>query len=293
MTLRPLALAHLTLLGCAPSALVEIAAQSGFSMVGVRVLPATLNEVRYPLHAGSPMVAQTRRALSSAGIGVLDVEALSLDGQMTRELWLPALEVAGELGASVLNVIGADPDPHRLRDSFAALCADAAAHGVRASLEPISYQPIRTVSDAAEVIEDVECGGIMLDTLHFQRAGSAPREISALPRSLFSVIQLSDGPPAPRVGVVVPKFDPMAQAGETSARVIESRVQRDLPGEGIFPLTEILRRVHPETPISVEVPNPRLIAEIGPFEYARRAFVAANRVLDTVDPAPTPRSVRL
>jgi sugar phosphate isomerase/epimerase len=276
---HPLSLAHLTLLGCSPPELVEIAGEAGYTMVGVRVLPATRAEVRYPLGAGSPLLAQTRRALAATGIGILDVEALSLDENMDAEQWLPALETAAELGASVLNVIGSDPVRPRLIGSFARLCSDAAEHGIRASLEPISYQPVATLADAVDVIEASGGGGIMLDTLHFQRAASIPEDISKVPAALFSVVQLSDGPNSPRVNVAVPEYDPMAQVSESSPRVIESRVLRDFPGDGVFPLTEILRRVPADTPVSVEVPNPRLIAEIGPREYATRALAAARRTL--------------
>lgn len=277
---HPLALAHLTLLGSSPPTLIEVAGEAGFTMVGVRVLPATSAEVRYPLGAGTPLLARTRRALAATGITVLDVEALSLDGTMNAEQWLPALETAAELGAMVLNVIGSDPDRSRLIESFSSLCSDADQHGIRASLEPISYQPVATVFDAIDVVEASGCGGMMLDTLHFHRAGSVPEDVSRVPGSLFSVVQLSDGPISPRTDVSVPEYDPMAQAGESSPRIIESRVLRDLPGHGVFPLTEILRRVPAGIPVSVEVPNPRLIAEIGPVSYAKRAHAAARKTLN-------------
>ena len=42
------------------------------------------------------------------------------------------------------------------------------------------------------------------------------------------------------------------------------------PGEGEFPLGELLAAVPPGTPISVEVPNATLTARLSPVEFAAR-----------------------
>ena len=51
---------------------------------------------------------------------------------------------------------------------------------------------------------------------------------------------------------------------------VEARALREVPGEGEFPLTELLAAVPPDTPISVEVPNATLTARLSPVEFAAR-----------------------
>ncbi|MBV6760254.1 sugar phosphate isomerase/epimerase family protein [Rhodococcus opacus] len=277
---RTFALAHLTLLGLAPPRMAEVAAEAGFTHIGVRVVPATTNEVRYDLRVGTPLLRETRKALDDNGIRVLDIEALSLRADTSPDTWLPALESGATLGASVFNVIGADADISRLTDTFARLAADAATFGIRASLEPISYRELSTLSAAARIVEQTETGGIMLDTTHFQRAGSVPEDIDSVPGDLLTVVQLCDGPETVPTDIVIPDYSPMGATPDATPRSIEARVRRDLPGDGTFPLSAILNRIPAEVPISVEVPNPVLINEIGEREYARRAYRAAVTVTD-------------
>ncbi|MGV9862985.1 sugar phosphate isomerase/epimerase family protein [Rhodococcus koreensis] len=272
---RTFALAHLTLLGIAPPRMAEVAAEAGFTHIGVRVVPATTNEVRYDLRVGTPLLRETRKALDDTGIRVLDIEALSLGAETSSDTWLPALESGAVLGASVFNVIGSDPDISRLTDTFARLAADAATFGIRASLEPISYRELATLSAAARIVEQTESGGIMLDTTHFQRAGSTPDDIDPVSANLLTVVQLSDGPEAVPTDIVIPDYSPMGATSDSTPRSVEARVRRELPGDGTFPLAAILHKIPAEVPLSVEVPNPVLINEIGEREYARRAYHAA------------------
>lgn len=278
--IRPLALAHLTLLGMAPPQMADIAAEAGFTHIGVRVVAATNNEVRYDLSPNSPLLRETQKALDYNGIGVLDIEALSLSKTTTAETWLPALEAGAALGATVFNVIGFDSDLDRMSDTFSALAADATKFGIRASLEPISYRALSTLAVAAPIVERTEAGGIMLDTLHFQRAGGVPGDIDSIAPHLFTVVQLCDGPAAVPADISIPEYSPMGVTADSTPRSVEARVQRGLPGDGTFPLSAILNKVPVEVPISVEVPNPVLVQEIGAAEFARRAYQSAAALLE-------------
>lgn len=68
-------------------------------------------------------------------------------------------------------------------------------------------------------------------------------------------------------------------AADAGFAQIEARVLRQMPGDGTFPLSAILNRLPADVPLSVEVPNPVLIREIGPREYARRAYRTAAAVV--------------
>jgi sugar phosphate isomerase/epimerase len=291
MTTPTLALAHLTILGTPPPVMATLAAAAGYRSIGIRLLPATTSEIRHDMGPDSYLLKETRKALEDTGITVLDVEALSLDSKISRDDWLVALDVAHQLGASVLNVIGSDWTRDRLIERFAALAADAEEFGVRASLEPISYQAVSTIEDASSIVTEVGRGGIMLDTLHFQRAGSQPEDIDNVPLAQFSMVQLSDGPIAERKEVAIPANDPMGQKEGATARELESRVLRDLPGDGEFPLVPLLRKLGPTIPVSVEVPNPALVEHLGEADYIKLAYRKAISLLHDAYEAPAPEAV--
>jgi sugar phosphate isomerase/epimerase len=273
-----LGLAHLTALNVEPPDLVVAAARAGFSSIGLRVHPATPGESRHPMGAGGAMVAETVRRCRDLGVHVRDVEVLALDGTRGPQEWLPALESGAELGAEVLNVIGADPEPERLRESLSMLAQDAAAFGIRPSVEPISYQHVSTVASAHELAEATGAG-VMLDVLHFVRAGQSVDALRNLPAGLVTVVQLCDGP-ATVPTITAPARMPLGQSTDGMPRQLESRAKRLAPGEGVFPLVELLR-VLDGVPISVEVPDVAYVDSQGVDAHLARLHRAATAVLAT------------
>jgi sugar phosphate isomerase/epimerase len=269
-------LAHLSALHLSPPELVDAAAAAGFTSIGIRVYPATRGETQYPMAAGSFMSARTIERLAATGLVVRDVEVLTLDGIRGRREWEPVLEAGAALGASVLNVIGGDPDRARLTDSLAALVEDARKYGVRPSIEPISYQPLDSIPAAGLLAEQTGCG-IMLDALHFVRAGGRTAELKALPARAVTVIQLCDGP-AETPALPVPHRMPLEQDVNGSARQIESRAKRLAPGEGVFPLREILAAL-PDAPVSVEVPDVWAVEAHGTAAHLKHLQTAADNLI--------------
>lgn len=273
---RTIGLAHLSALHLSPPELVDAAATAGFTTVGIRVHPATRGETQYPMAAGSFMSVQTIERLAATGLVVRDVEVFTLDGNRGRNEWEPVLEAGAALGASVLNVIGGDPDRARLTDSLAALVEDARKYEIRPSIEPISYQPLDSIPAAGVLVEQTGCG-IMLDALHFVRAGGLIAELKALPAGAVTVIQLCDGP-AETPALPVPHRMPLGQDVNGSARQIESRAKRLAPGEGIFPLREILAAL-PDAPISVEAPDVWAVEALGTGAHLNHLHTAAGTLI--------------
>jgi len=276
---RTIGLAHLSALHLSPPELVDAAAAAGFTSVGIRVHPATRGETPYPMAAGSFMSVQTIERLAATGLVVRDVEVFTLDGHRGRKDWEPVLEAGAALGASVLNVIGGDPDRARLTDSLAALVEDARKYGIRPSIEPISYQPLDSIPAAGLLVEQTGCG-IMLDTLHFVRAGGLIGELIALPAGAVTVIQLCDGP-AGTPALPVPHRMPLGQDVNGSARQIESRAKRLAPGEGVFPLREILAAL-PDAPISIEVPDVWAVEALGTDAHLKHLHTTAERLIGSL-----------
>src|SRR5262245_35403929 len=96
---RPIGLAALTVLELSPPQQVETAAQAGYSHVGLRLIPATPEEVRHPIVGETPMVRDVERLLADTGIKVLDVEIFRLTPDVRIDDFEPAMATAARLGA--------------------------------------------------------------------------------------------------------------------------------------------------------------------------------------------------
>lgn len=258
-----LGLAQLSLVGTAPPDLVLIAAVAGFDFIGVRVRPVTPVERPYDLSPGSPLLRDTLDRMRNTGVTVRDIEFLLLDGSDQREAWLRMMEAGQALGATSLTVACADQDTSRAAGTLARMTEDGRGFGVVPTLEPISYQAVRSVPDAAELARQAGCR-IVVDALHCRRVGGTPAQLHQH-ADVVEMLQLCDGPaqrPATREGLVH-----------------ESRAERGIPGEGGFDLPALVAAVPPDVPVSVEVPSERHLAELGEKGWARRLHDAAQAVL--------------
>ncbi|MET9593976.1 TIM barrel protein [Streptomyces sp. NPDC006516] len=275
-------LAHLTLLQLSPPEVVSTAAAAGYDFVGVRVNAATVGESQYPMGPGSPMSRETLRRLDDTGLHVRDIEFLTLRPDTGPSYWRPALDAGAALGARTVSVVGADPDRRRLTDTLAALTADAEAVGIRPTVEPISYQPVRTVTEAAE-IASAAGAAVLLDALHIQRGGSSIDDVRALAPHLVPCLQLCDGPLAAPRHLGLPAELPLGMTADGSVLQIEARVQRQLIGDGELPLAELIAAAPAGTPLSIEVPHAALQSQLTPLEYARRNLRGLREVLAAVN----------
>jgi sugar phosphate isomerase/epimerase len=274
----PIGIAHLTLLRLSPPELVTTAAEAGYDFVGVRVKAVTAGERQYPMEPGSPMSRETLRRLDDTGLRVRDVEFLTLGPDTGPDDWRPALEAGAALGASTFSVVGVDGDRGRLTDTLARLTADGAPYGIRPTLEPISYQPVGRVADAAAIARAAGAA-VLLDALHIQRGGSSLADVRALEPGLVPCIQLCDGPLAVPEHLELPAELPLGMRADGSVLQVEARVQRQVVGEGEFPLAELVAAVPAGTPLSVEVPHATLQARLTAAEFAAHNLRAVRALL--------------
>ena len=263
---RRVGLAQLSLVGTAPPQLVSIAAEAGFDFIGARVRPVTATERPYDLQPGSPMLKETIVRMQDTGVTVEDIEFLLLDGTDQRAAWLQMLEAGQALGARTMTVACADPDASRFADTLAQLSQDGRGFGILPTLEPISYQVVRSIPDAAERAGQAGIG-IVVDSLHFHRFGGTLEELKAC-TSLVPLLQLCDGPVA----------SPASRAG----LILESRSERQVPGEGEFDLASLVAAAFPaDLPASVETPSERRVTELGEAGWARMLKTGVDGVLES------------
>lgn len=260
---RRLGLAQLSLVRTAPPQLVSIAAEAGFDFIGARVRPVTATERSYDLQPGSPMLKETVARMQDTGVTVEDIEFLLLDGSDQRAAWLQMMEAGQALGARTMTVACSDPDASRFADTLAQLSQDGRGFGILPTLEPISYQVVRSIPDAAQRAGQAGTG-IVVDSLHFNRFGGTLEELKPC-TARVPLLQLCDGPLA----------SPAGHAG----LVLESRSERQVPGEGEFDLASLVAAFPADLPVSVETPSERRLTELGEAGWARKLKTGVDAVL--------------
>ena len=263
-------LAHLTVLGCPPPELTYIAARAGYDFVSLRIIQFGLpGEVNYALAEDPSMLRQTKRALEATGLGVHDIELARIYDDMHPTRYLPAMEVAAELGArAVLSSIWT-PNLDYAMEKFSEVCDLAKPFGLTVDLEFVPVAGVKTLAEAVHVLRTVqrENAGLMIDSHHFHRAHDKAEDLEGLPREWFHFAHLCD------VAAETPD-DP-----EEMIRLM--REERLYVGEGGVDNAGILKHL-PEVVYSIELPNKARVREIGYAEHAFRcletakAYVAAN-----------------
>ena len=107
---RPVSLAHLTLLDATPLELIDAAAAAGFSHVGLRIVPPGPDPAWRSVIGDVQAERAIKQRLSDTGVKLLDVEAFWLGPETRVQDWKAALALGAGLGARYLVVICDDPD---------------------------------------------------------------------------------------------------------------------------------------------------------------------------------------
>ena len=241
---RQLALASLSTGGAGPLDLVRLAAQAGFDQVGALRIVPTLAGAGASLVADRRLLAATRRTLAECGLRVLDVEVFRLGPGGAAEAE-PLLEVGAELGAQHLLTMVVDEEPGRRRETVHELAALAAGYGVVPVVEFMVFSAVRTLADALALVDGlpVDRVGVLVDALHLSRSGGHPRDLDGVPVGRLPYVQLNDSLDA-------------GPADSPDDALVEAVSNRLAPGEGVLPLGDLLGRLAPEAPVSVEAPLP-------------------------------------
>lgn len=264
---RAIGLAALSVLELAPPDIVSCAAQAGYDCVGLRLLPATQTETRHPIVGDTPMVRETAKRLADTGVRVLDIELFRLKPDTDVREYRAALETGARLGAREALVAGNDPDERRLIDCFGAFCDLAAEFGLGANLEPMPWADVRDFAQGARIVDAVgrDNAGLVIDPIHFDRAGSRPGEIASVPARHLRYMQLCDAP--------------AERPTDIDTIIHQARAERLMPGDGGLDLRGILRAVPDDLPVGVEIPMKALARSVPALERARRMLAKTRELL--------------
>lgn len=261
-------LAHLTAMALPPVDLIEVAAKTGYTYVGLRLSRVTPQEPLYPLITSRTAMAATKAKLAATGIKVWDVELARMDPSHDAESYLPMLEATAELGARHVICQLPDPDRARAHERFGTLCDLAKPLGITISLEFPWWTETGNLETATTVLRTANRSnaGMLIDMLHFFRSNSSHEALKALPREWFHFAHVCDGPKT--IG------------SDMDSTLHEARSDRLFPGDGEFGVKDILACLPDPITYSLEIPGDALAAEIGFEAYARRALQTAQKHLD-------------
>ncbi len=184
-------------------------------------------------------------------------------------------QICRELGCSHASLNATFPADHlstdRVVEDFARTCSLAADFGVTCDLENLPMWGVRTLNDAWDIVKRADCfnGGLVFDILHFVRGGSRLSDLEAIPGERIHTVQLNDGPLRLPSGV----------------SLLENCFQRLWPGDGEFPITDVLQilaRIGGLSELNPEVFSPSN-KDFGPSEIASRSARSMRNALALAD----------
>jgi sugar phosphate isomerase/epimerase len=266
---RQFSLAHLTVLDCPPPEMTYIAARAGYDFVSFRPIYMGLpGEPNYELAENKEMLRKTKTALAETGVKLLDIELARIYDGVDPKRYLPAMEVAAELGGRhVLSSIWTD-DRNFAIECFAELCDLAKPFGLTVELEFVPIASVYNLAGALDVLRTAkrENAGLMIDIHHFHRSRDKVEDLDAVPREWFRYLHLCNAPAE------------IPTSKEEMTRIL--REERLYLGEDGIDVASIVNRI-PEIPYSIELPNIKRAQELGYEEFARRCLQTAKDYLDT------------
>lgn len=259
-----LSLHPLTVLDASPRELIDFAHRLGVASVCLFTHVPEAGAGRYPLVARDD-VAGLHSLLWEVGITLSNLEVFPLDRTGPRDDLDAGLAIGAALGATRATAHLHDLSSEQEGvDRFAEFAGRAATHGIVAGLEFNNFSAVRDIASAERIVRSAGRGSLVLDMLHTVRGGAAARDV-ARAADLIDYAQLSDGPAD------------MPVAG----RWREAVGERLPPGDGDFPLIDLVRPLRANVVFDVEVPQSSARkAGVPAFDRARRAVDASRRLLE-------------
>jgi len=270
---RPLGLHQITAMEAEPPELIEIAHAAGYQEVCLFThIPAIYSSAEEGSEPSFPKVTATNKKdvlarLHDLGIAVANIEFFSVYEGVNIEDFRAGLELGQELGARCAVTHVLDPDFDRAADSLARLAELASEYSLDVALEFMGVSPAcNSIAKAVEYMRTVKKDnfGIAVDMLHMVRSGSTLSDLKSVSPECIKYAQLCDG-----------------KTLEVSSDYLDEALNgRLVPGEGCFPIKEILQALPSQVPLDVEVPSQAKQAQgITALERAKAAFEASQRLL--------------
>lgn len=228
-----LSLAAGTLPEFQPAEVAAAAGQSGFTHAGFTIEPEQWNMTA---------LRETKAALATHDLQVLDVEVLWIpEGGLLDDGHKTIVDAGLELGASNALVVSSETDPDRTAEALHQICEWCAPGNMRVALEFLMITAVKNIGDALDIIDrtDHPAAALLIDTIHFQRAGHIPDDLADIDPHLFPYSQICDG---------------NLKCQSDFEHYLEDAIDlRSVPGEGHLPVGDILKALPDQIPLSLEI----------------------------------------
>ena len=261
-----LSLDSLTLTDAQPQDVIRAAAAAGFDVCSLWIQAPAL----YPSSLLSPDKEKECAAiLADTGMEVVALEVFDLYAKDCIEAYKPQLELGARLGGKVaLTINYSNPDRSQASEILALFAEAASQFGLATNLEPVAGGKSQTLAEAADLIRvsgaDV---GICFDPHHLIRSGGGLADLKAVEPGLIRYVQVCDGP--------------VPQPPEIAAS--EAVGERLYPGDGNFPLIDLLRAAPRDVIVGIECPSlRRATAGMSATQQAIEAIASVRRLLAQV-----------
>lgn len=262
-----LCLDSLTVTDTEPEDLIHAAHSAGFDLVSLWVQPPPI----FPRQLVTlDKVKGCAAALARTGIGVGPLEAFDMSSAAAIESYRPALEVGALLGAKTASAINLhNTDATEVSELFARFAELAGEYGLSVTLEPLATFKTSTLAQARDIIRAAGVdAGVVLDAFHLVHMGGTGADVRAMEPGLIRYVQLCDG-------------GAFASIEQTR---FEAACERLYPGEGDFPLVDLLGGAPTDIVWSIEAPSLRR-AESG-MTAEEQATTAMRSVRELIDRIP-------
>ena len=238
-----LSLDCLSLTDTGPAEIIASASAAGFDLVSLWFQAPSAFPSALVTKANA---ADCASALADCGMAFQSVEVFDLVSEQAIDAYRPALELGARLGGrNALAIHYTNPDRSHAADLLALFAGVAGEYGLGVIVEPVAMGTTATLSQARDLIRVAGVdAGILFDTWHLVRSGCGVEELRKIEPGLIRYVQVNDG------AIAVPREDWVA----------ESLGERLYPGEGEFPLAELLSAAPKDVPWAFECPSVRRAA---------------------------------
>lgn len=241
---RIYSLAYLSSHRCTPAQAIQVAAQTGYSFVGLRLWPNAAGAPQQQLLGQPEALRETLATQRDTGVGVFDLEIIRIGEQFDPHTWDALYDAGAALKAKAILVAGDDSNEARLTDHYAHLCEVMKPFGMTADLEFMPWTAVKDAKSALRIVQNAgspDNAGILVDALHFGRSTTTLDDVRAIPHTLLHYAQICD-----------------AVAGlnfSTEDMIHTARCERLLPGDGTIDVQGLFEALPVDLPVSVEVVN--------------------------------------
>ena len=216
-----------------PATMVRAAGEAGFSHCGFTIDPENWDRQAHN---------NTKSEIAAHGLEILDVEVVWIpEGGQLGDNHRLIIDAGMELGAANVLVVSSEPDANKTADALHQLCEWAEPGQMRVALEFLMITAVQSLEQASNIVRlaDHAAAALLVDSLHFQRAGHQPSELKSIEDELLPYTQLCDG---------------NLECGEEFDQYLEDAIDlRSVPGEGELPVAEIVGVLPADIAISLEI----------------------------------------